>query len=341
MSACSGSSDKPDGTVSPLAALPAEPFEQARLDLTREIKVGLVTDARGLNDQGFNAAAHLGLQRAIFDFEIAGQVLESQAVDDYVQNLTEFAATDYDLVIAVGRSMADATREVADQYRRTEFAILDFDYPIDERLPNVQGVLFNELEAGYVAGYLASLATETGTIAGIGPAVGGYFSGFDRGARAADPTVEILRFDARGGTDPSECRSLAQAAIASGADVVFPLTFECSAGALDAVRDSGVWGIGVDVDQSFLGDHVLTSTVKRVDVAVWDTVQAAINGAIEDAVGTMSPYRLKGGNVVVYGMSYDGIGIGPVSSVLPPTVLAEVDDIMEAIAEGSLEIPRS
>ena len=134
--------------------------------------------------------------------------------------------------------------------------------------------------------------------------------------------------------------ALATSAIADDADVIFPLTLECSESALDAAREHGIWGIGVDVDQSFLGAHVLTSAVKRIDVAVWDTVQAVLNGVVEDAVGTMSPYRLRAGDVVVYGMSYEGVGIGPVSAAIDPTVLGEVDRVAEEIQEGFLDVPR-
>lgn len=340
-----GTSDKAAESPETVAPSTGEPFAQSRLQLTREITVGVVTDANGLNDQGFNTAAFQGLQRAIFDFEVEGKVLESLSVADYVPNLTEFAGAGYDLVISIGPSMADATRRVAQQHPETEFAIVDFDYPVDERLPNVQGIIFNESEAGYVVGYLAALTTETGTIAGIGSAaaapVNMYFAGFDRGATAADPMVEVLRLDAADGSAPHECQGLVEAAIASNADVVFPLRAECGPSALDAARDGGVWGIGVDVDHAFLGDHILTSAVKRVDVAVWDTVQAAISGIIEDALGTMSPYRLKGGDVVLYGWSYEGVGIGPVSPALSPSLLAQVDDVVESIIEGALKIPRS
>ena len=355
LAACTGSDSK-DGPAEQAtseapatAEPPSTPAEQSRGSttpspfpgLTRELRVGLVTDARGLNDHGFNAEAHKGLRRAIVDFEVEAEVLESASVEDYVSNLTALAEAANDLVIGVGPGMAAALRDVAEEHPETQFAILDFDYPLDERLPNIQGIVFNESEVGYVAGYLAGLVSETGAVAVLGPLVGpsarGYVTGFERGVADAAPGVAILRSDVQ---EAADCGRVATSAIADDADVIFPLTLECSESALDAAREHGIWGIGVDVDQSFLGAHVLTSAVKRIDVAVWDTVQAVLNGVVEDAVGTMSPYRLKGGDVVVYGMSYEGVGIGPVSAAIDPTVLGQVDRVAEEIQEGFLDLPR-
>ena len=355
LAACTGS-DSQDGSAGQATSetSPASAPDDARAGrgptaaspppfagLTRELRVGLVTDARGLNDHGFNAEAQRGLRQAILDFEVEAEVLESASVEDYLPNLMALADAGNDLVIGVGPGMASDLREVAAAHPETQFAILDFDYPLDERLPNVQGVVFNESEVGFVAGYLAALVSETETVAVLGPvaaaSAGGYRSGFERGVADANAGVTVLALD---GTGADACARLAGTAIAEGADVLFPLTLDCSDGALEGAKEHGVWGIGVDVDQSFRGSHVLTSAVKRIDVAVWDTIQAVLNGVVEDAVGTMSPYRLRGGDVVVYGMSYQGVGIGPVSRAVEPTVLGQVDQVAEEIEEGFREIPR-
>jgi basic membrane protein A and related proteins len=101
----------------------------------------------------------------------------------------------------------------------------------------------------------------------------------------------------------------------------------CGLGALDAAKEKSVWGIGVDADQSFLGDHILTSAVKRVDVAVFKTIEAVQKG------------ETVGGGITTFGLKEDGVGLGTVNSKVPQDVLDQVDDIKKQILDGSLQIP--
>jgi basic membrane protein A len=109
--------------------------------------------------------------------------------------------------------------------------------------------------------------------------------------------------------------------------VVFQVAGGCGLGALDAAKQEGVWGIGVDADQSFLGDHILTSAVKRVDVAVFKTIEAVQNGTF------------TGGGVTTFGLAEDGVALGKVSSEVPQSTLDTVEEYKQKILNGEIQIP--
>ena len=163
----------------------------------KKIKVGLVTDIGGLNDRSFNQLANDGLEQAKSELGVEGRVLTSKANSDYVPNLSTLAQQKYDLVIGVGFLMADAMNTVATKFPDTKFAIIDVDAHgrLNEDKPtNVQGLLFKEQEAGYLAGYMAGLYgkdNDGNTIGSVGgqkiPPVDHYIAGYQAGAKAAEP----------------------------------------------------------------------------------------------------------------------------------------------------------
>jgi basic membrane protein A and related proteins len=109
--------------------------------------------------------------------------------------------------------------------------------------------------------------------------------------------------------------------------VVFQVAGGCGLGALDAAAQEGVWGIGVDADQAFLGEHILTSALKRVDVAVFQTIEAVANGSF------------AGGGVSTFGLAEDGVALGEVSDQVPQDILDQVEEIQQRILDGDLELP--
>jgi basic membrane protein A and related proteins len=302
------------------------------------VRVGLVTDIGGLNDRGFNSLANQGLERAASELGAEIRVLESKSDADYIPNLSTLSEEGYDLVISVGFLMGEATHQAAEAFPDTNFAIIDFAYGGEGcedtntcELPNLQGLLFKEQETGYLAGYLAGLVTESNTISSVGgikiPPVDRFIAGYQAGAKASNPDVETLNGYSEDFVDQAKCKELALDQIAEGSDIVFQVAGGCGLGALDAASEEGVWGIGVDADQAFLGDHVLTSALKKVDEAVFQTIQGQADGSFQ------------GGGVTLFGLAEEGVGLGEFSPNAPQEAIDETLAQVPSIVDGSIEVP--
>ncbi len=301
--------------------------------LARRIRVGLVTDAGGLDDRSFNHLAYQGLLRAERQLGVQGRVLTSKAARDYAPNLARLAKERYDLVIAVGFPMAHALDTVAVRFPRTSFAIVDYSQSdLEHHPPNAEGLIFKEQEAGYLAGYLAGLveqqdadAKKISSVGGLKiPPVDRYIAGFRAGARAADPQLKALNGYSHDFVDQAKCKEVALDQISRGSGVVFEVAGRCGLGALDAARDRNVWGIGVDADQSYLGPNILTSAVKRVDVAVFRTIEQIKDGGF------------AGGEDTVYDAASGGVGIGPISPRVPPAIVDRVRQREQDLVAGRI-----
>ncbi|MBW3592266.1 MAG: BMP family ABC transporter substrate-binding protein [Actinobacteria bacterium] len=293
------------------------------------VKVGLVTDIGGLNDRGFNQLAAKGLEDAASELGVETRVLESKSDADYIPNLSELAEGGYDLIISVGFLMTEATAEAAKEFPETKFAIVDsaFDPPIE----NAQGLLFKEQEAGYLVGYMAGLVTKTGTVSSVGgqkiPPVDRFIAGYKKGAEDANPDVTVLNAYSQDFVDQAKCKEVALDQISKDSDVIFQVAGGCGLGALDAAKERNVWGIGVDADQAFLGDHILTSALKRVDVSVFKTIESVVNDSFE------------GGGVTTFGLADDGVGLGETSPDAPADAVEETRAQIEKVIAGQVEIP--
>jgi basic membrane protein A len=306
------------------------------------LKVGLVTDIGGLNDRSFNHLANVGLQRAEKELGVSGRVLTSSANADYVPNLTSLARQRYDLIVGVGFLMADAVETVAKRFPDVDFAIIDYSLAAMKSDPqNVQGLIFREEQAGYLAGYLAGLVEKEGVgfvkpgaqrISAVGgqavPAVQKYIAGYQAGAKKGDPQISAPFAYSQDFVDQAKCKELALNQIAQGSDVVFQVAGGCGLGAIDAARSANVWGIGVDADQSYLGKHILTSAVKKVDVSVYQTVQQVQDSSVE------------GGHDSVFELSNGGVGLGKISAEVPKSIRDRVDEARRQILSGAIsDIP--
>jgi basic membrane protein A len=297
-------------------------------------KVGLVTDVGGLNDRGFNHLAFVGVQQAKQRLGVDYRVFLSNAGSDYIPNLTKFAQQGYDLAIGVGFTEADAIDTAATKFPKSNFAIVDVDQKTEKHKPkNLLGLLFKEQEVGYLAGYLAALEEKRrpgkDVIGSVGgqkqPPVDRFIAGYQAGAKAADPGITVLNGYSQDFADQQKCKEIALNQIAEGAGVVFQVAGGCGIGALEAAKQKGVWGIGVDADQSFLGPHILTSAVKRVDTAVYLAVKSVVDG------------KFKGGGNVVYGLKDNGVALGKISPKVPAAEVAKVQKIRADIISGKIE----
>ncbi|HEY2320401.1 MAG TPA: BMP family ABC transporter substrate-binding protein [Solirubrobacteraceae bacterium] len=294
-------------------------------------KVGVVTDIGGLNDHGFNHLAYMGLLHAEQALHIKGRVLTSSSGADYTPNLTTLAQQGYNLVIPVGFLMADATDAVAKQFSSVKFAMVDSDATAEKGDPkNIEGLLFEEQQAGYLAGYLAALYAKEHnykTISSVGgqkiPPVDHYIAGYQAGAKKADPGIQTLNAYSEDFTDQSKCKQIALNQIQQGSKVVFQVAGACGLGALSAAQQQGVQGIGVDADQAYLGSYILTSAEKKVDVAVFNAIKSLMAG------------KFAAGADVTNNIANGGIGygkIGPAGLKFAP----EIQKLYTEIKDGKI-----
>ena len=304
------------------------------------LKIGLVTDIGGLDDRSFNFLANRGLQRAKDELGVEGRVLISKAEADYVPNLTRLAREDYDLVVAVGFPMAPALEEVSARFPDVNFAIIDSSQSEMKTKPkNVRGLLFKEQEAGYLVGYLAGLMTKAqggsrqviGSVGGLKiPPVDRYIAGYQAGAEAANPGITTLNAYSQDFVDQAKCKELALDQIARGAGVLFQVAGQCGLGVLSAAAEQNMLGIGVDADQAYLGEHVATSALKKVDEAVFQTVQEVADGGF------------NGGEDTIFDVASGAVGIGEISPSVPRDAVAEVKRVQDEIADGTIaDIPET
>jgi basic membrane protein A len=238
-------------------------------------------------------------------------------------------------VIGVGFLMAEAVNTVSTKFPDTKFAVIDVDATgLKDKPTNVAGLLFKEQEAGYLVGYMAGLYLKDnggGTASSVGgqkiPPVDHYIAGYQAGVKAANPDAKTANGYSQKFDDPAPCKELALNQIADGSKVVFQVAGGCGLGALDAAKEKGVQGIGVDADQAYLGDQVMTSALKKVDVAVYDTVKAAQDGSF------------KGGANTIFDVKSGGVGIGKTNAE-GAKYEAQIKEVQDKISSGEIaDIP--
>jgi basic membrane protein A len=325
VAACGDDEEEGNGGAQPAATEEAEP-----------IKVGMVTDIGGLDDRSFNQSAYEGLKRAESELGAEIRAITSKSNADYVPNLTTLARQQFDLVIAVGFLMGEATEKVANSFPETNFAIIDFPQAATKSKPkNLSGLLFKEAEAGYLVGYMAGLYVKDQggdqVVSAVGgqqvPAVDAYIAGYQAGAKAANPEIKTLFGYSQDFVDQAKCKELGLEHIGQGAQVVFAVAGGCGLGALDAAKEEGMQGIGVDADQAHLGDHIMTSALKKVDEAAFTAAQEVSEGSF--APGTDKVFDVKSG----------GVGYGETNTE-GAKYADQVDEVLAQIESGEIaDIP--
>src|SRR5450759_73844 len=308
---------------------------------TNTYKIGLVTDIGGLNDKSFNHLAYVGLQKAITDFKVQGVVKESKTGDDYVPNLTNFASTNYDLVIGVGFLMQEAVGTVSGQFPNVHFAIIDGSGTDaagnDLKHANVESLFFREQDAGALVGVLPGMIEKQGKLknnqgligAGGGvsiPPVNHYIAGYKWAATMEDPGIKVLVGYSNDFTDPAKCKAVAKGQIDAGSDVVFQVAGGCGLGALQAAGQAGVKSIGVDADQKDADPSVIASALKKVDVATYTAIKNVVNNQF--TAGSLT-FDIQNG----------GAGYQVDNYTLPADILAEVTKVQGEIKSGALTPP--
>ncbi len=243
----------------------------------------IVYDLGGKNDGSFNEAAFAGAERFKAETGTSYREFELQSDAQREQALRRFAQSGNNPVVMAGFSFAAALEAVAKDFPDTNFAIIDM--VVDQ--PNVRSVVFNEHEGSYLVGMMAALASKSGKVGFVGgmdiPLIRKFACGYVQGVKAVNPDATVFQ-NMTGTTgaawnDPVKGGELTKAQIAQGADVIYHAAGGTGRGVLQAAADAGVLGIGVDSNQN--GSHpgkVLTSMLKRVDVAVYNAFKDAADG---------------------------------------------------------------
>jgi len=313
------------------AAAAAATTTPAAAATTETVYVGLIPNEGGIDDHNFNEMAAAGLVRAVADFDVIQTVYPTTGPGDYATQIASCVAAGNDLCITVGFSMSDATLAAAEANPAVKFAIVDMSW---ENYPaNLRGMVFAADEVGYLAGTLAGLMTESRTIGAIGgmpiPAVDAFLIPYEYGAQWVNPAVIVRRDYANDFSDPDLGALLAQAQLAQGADVIFGVGGMMGNGAILAAAEAGAWAIGVDVDtyySAFGGgtepgaENLLSSALKRVDNAVYNTIKDVVNGTFTS--GEM-----------INNLANEGVGLASYHEAAVPQ---EVQDAVQAAAQGIL-----
>ncbi len=300
--------------------------------IAKKIKIAMVTDVGGVNDQSFNQSAWEGLQRAQKDFGIKVSYKESRQDADYAPNMETLTDAGFDLIWGIGFLMGDAIKETAQINPDQKYAIIDFAYGKDTP-KNVVGVVFQEEQPSFLVGYIAGKLTKANKVGFVGgikfPLIDKFEYGYMAGVKMANPNCKILSQYAESFTDAAKGKAIANNMYQQGADIVFHASGGVGDGVIEAAKEKGKWAIGVDKDQNFLApDNVLTSAMKRVDNAIYDMARKLKDG------------QWNGGDTVVYSLSNDGVGIAPTSGKhVPANVLAEVDKLTQKIKKGDIVVP--
>lgn len=320
--------------------------------------VGLVTDIGGIDDKSFNATAYQGIKRAVTELGVDGKYLESQQQDDYAKNIQQFLDENSDLIVTVSFLLGVDTANAAKANPDVNFVIVDYAYPdcfsISEEgktcgssteLSNVLGLTFSTDQAAFLAGYAAAASTKTGKVATFGglniPPVVIFMKGFEAGVdyynEKKNANVEVLGWSTAAGDGSftgnfdslDDGRAFAESFVQEGADIVFPVAGPVGLGSAAYCQETrSCMIIGVDTDwtvsASEYSDVILTSVLKKMDVAIFDAIKADIEGTFQ-------------GGVYVGTLENGGVGLAPVAGA-SNTLNTELDMIKMLITFGTVKV---
>jgi basic membrane lipoprotein Med (substrate-binding protein (PBP1-ABC) superfamily) len=303
------------------------------------LKVALVTDVGKIDDRTFNEFAYKGMIKAADEFGLQTAFIETMQPTDYEKNIEQFVSEGFNVIITVGFMLGDATKRMAEKYPDVHFIIVDFAY--DPPINNVMGLVFAEEQAGFMAGALAGLMTESkivGTVAGKEiPPVVRFRKGYDAGVKHVCPDCKTLGVYIDSFTDPARGKTAALSQMEEGADVIFGFGGLTGSAAILGAAQAGAWVIGVDQDEYMTtfkegrasgSDRVLSSAMKRIDVAVYDAVKASVKGGF------------KGGTHLVDAAG-GGVGLAPFHDTekkIPAGVKTKLDQLYQQLKSGEIKV---
>lgn len=325
------------------ASAPETPAPDAADPGSSDLKIGLVTDVGTLDDRNFNQYSWEGALRGA---ETIGAP-EPQAVittdsSDYVANIQSFVDQEYDIIVTVGFALGEATLAAATENPEVHFIGVD-QFQANDPMDNYESLIFNEAQAGYLAGIVAASISESGEIAAIGgsgtiPPVVNYARGYENGAKSVNPdvTVHIQYISDDLGVafnDPTTGKSFTDQFRQQNADVdvIFQVAGKTGNGVLQSVNEAGIFGIGVDVDQwastPDSAQCIVTSAEKKLTLAVSEGIVAVDGGSARSSN-------------VFYGADNEGIGLSPFyqfEDLIDADTQAAIDEAFAGMADGSVD----
>jgi basic membrane protein A len=319
-----------------------------------DVKIGLLFDITGRGDKSFNDAAAAGLDQAKEDFGVTGTESTPTSDSDRAERLNLLVSEGNDLIIGVGFLWGDAVKAGAVANPDQNFGIVDFvvsddmgtpDDPADDvPMENVASLVFAEEQGSFLVGAAAALKSQSGTIGFVGGVeqdlIKKFEAGYIAGAKAVNPDIEVLSNyisqppDFSGFNDAAKGKLAAASMYEAGADVVYHAAGATGLGVFQAAKEAGapgeVWAIGVDSDQynqveADLQPYILTSMLKRVDVAVYETIKAIADGSFA-------------GGVQVFDLAREGVGYSTTGGFVDD-IAADLDAFAEQIINGEIEVP--
>jgi len=300
--------------------------------------VCLVTDVGKINDGTFNQSAYEGMLKAADEAGLDNTYIETSAQTDYAANIDTCVSESYDAIVTVGFLIGDATHAAAEA--NPDIYFIGVDQFFADPLPNLVGIQFREDQAGFLVGALAALMTKSDTIAGVYgidiPPVVKYRNGYEQGAKYINPDINTLGVYIDSFNAPDRGATAAEQFIGEGADVIFGAGGPTGSGGITRAAQLDTYVIGVDTDEYATtfgngetpgSEYLIGSALKRVDVGVYDMLNALING---DAWTEDSLYVLSVEN--------GGIDVAPAhDSDVPEDVTTQVQTIRDGLADGSIE----
>ncbi|AZO93497.1 BMP family ABC transporter substrate-binding protein [Halocella sp. SP3-1] len=302
-------------------------------------KVALITSMGGLGDRSFNDMAYKGLQEVEEKLNIEYKIVEPDAVTEGERYLASLAQMGYDLILTLEYGHADMVERVAPQFPDKIFAV--FNLVVDQ--PNVVSVVFKEHDASFLAGALAAMVTSNTDIEGINekkmigviggvdsPGINKFMVAYEEGAHYINSEVEVLQSYANSFADPSTGREMALVQMDRGADIVFQVAGATGQGIIEAAAQEGKYAIGVDANQDYMAKgNVLTSVMKRMDIAVYDLCEKLEKGLLE------------GGEVITLGLEENGVSLTLMEYTkdkIPAEYIEKVKKLEKEIISGQIEV---
>jgi basic membrane protein A and related proteins len=308
------------------------------------VDVGIVFDLGGRGDKSFNDGAYLGAERAEKELGVHVRFIEPGEGSDREAGLRLLAAEGMDLVVGIGFIFTDDLTQLAKEYPHTDFAGVDFSVATDSAgdvimpPPNLAALKFREEQGSYLVGALAALKSKTGKVGFVGgmdsPLIQKFEVGYAAGVKKVCPKCTVLSQYAgvtpEAFRNPGKGKEIALSQYQQGADVIFHASGSTGLGVFEAARQTGKLAIGVDADQyNEAPGYVLTSMVKGVDNAVYDTIKRVKDG------------RFKGG-IYEYGLAEGGVGYvydANNAKLIPDSVRARVEQLKQQIISGQIKVP--
>jgi basic membrane protein A len=303
-------------------------------------KVGLAYDIGGRGDGSFNDAAAAGLDKAVAELKVDKKELEAtqnEADAQKEERLRLLASGGYNPVIAIGFAYSAPLRKVAKEFPDVKFAIVDDGV----EGANISNLLFAEEQGSYLVGVAAALKSKKGNVGFIGgvdvPLIHKFEAGFEAGAKAVKPDIKIQKKyltqppDVSGFGDPAKGKTAAEGMFDAGADVIYQAAGGSGMGVFEAAKAAGGTAIGVDSDQAALPayaevkDVIITSMLKKVDVAVFDFLKNYVDGTVKAGP---TVYDLKAG-----GVDYSTTG-GKIDDIK-----SKIDEYKQKIIVGEITVP--